>query len=916
MNQINASFNPFAVFYGHFILRKDFSMKKIVLIDGHSILNRAFYGIPLLTTQEGLHTNAVYGFLNIMLKLVEEEKPDSLAVAFDVKHPTFRHDLYAEYKGTRSPMPIELKEQVSLIQEVLTAMGIPHIECPGYEADDILGTLSKKAVSQGMEAIILTGDRDLLQLTQDNITLLIPKSMKGKTEVFRYNEETFTEQYGVTPTEYIDMKALMGDSSDNIPGLPKIGEKTARNILQSWHSIENAYAHADEITPAAARASLTEHYELAIFYRKLTKICTDAPVPFDLKEAEIQNFYTKEAYAYFKRLEFKSFLSRFDASVTAEVSSTDFDTNICEEINDTAKLYTRFQDYTDAPAIGLAALTQDHVFYGLAIYACDKPATYFPVQGNRSANTLFSHALSDFLKQYLESSPHHRVASPDVKALYHILEEDFPYTERLTDTTIAAYLIQPQKGSYTYENLALEYAEATLPAQEELLGKAKLPQAFLMQIEQIAALSSMMAVSALISYPKLLDTLQSLDMYDLYLQLELPTCHCLARMEEVGILAEKDFLKNYSSMLSREIQATEDRIYDTVGEPFNINSPKQLGTILFEKMQLPGGKKTKTGYSTSADILEKLTGQYPLVAEILKYRTLTKLRSTYAEGLQTFIENDGRIHSTFNQTVTATGRISSTDPNLQNIPTRTELGRELRKVFVAENGCVLVDADFSQIELRVLAHMSGDANLIEAYNSAKDIHAITASWVFNVPLEQVDADLRRKAKAVNFGIVYGISAFGLSEDLNISREDANAYIKRYFEVYPGIKEYLDRLVNETKASGYSYTLYKRRRPVEEIHSANFMTRSAAERIAMNSPIQGTAADIMKLAVIRVDRALTQAGLKGRIVLQVHDEIIVECPKEEQAQVAKLLTEEMEHAASLSIPLIVEAHSGKNWYDAK
>ena len=886
--------------------------EKILLVDGHSILSRAFYGIPLLTTQEGLHTNAVYGFLNIVLHILDEQKPEHLAVCFDRKAPTFRHKMFEAYKGTRKPFPPEFQEQVPLIKEVLDSMNIPHYEIDGFEADDLIGTLSAKCEAIGMDVLILSGDRDLLQLASGKTCILLPKTTKGKTETFVYFDKDVKEQYGVTPTEFIDMKALMGDTSDNIPGVAGIGEKGAGAIIQTYHSIENAYEHVDEIKPAKASNALREHYEDAQMSKVLATICRTAPVEPDFLSGVPMTpalMFNETSYRFFKRLEFKGILSRFQAEESRKASWTPhmnrIDSYSADALDEVLAAFSKQE------RIGITLLAQDGQAFGLSFADEEGNLSYLPLPPTENAQMKALETFQDFLDR---TAQNRIFCTTDLKQICHFVEPKHP--ERFLDVSVAAYLLNPLKSEYPYEELAAGYAGITMQSKDELLGKTHLPEAACMLYENMAQMACLMSAAAVLSSRPVQKELALAGMEQLYREIELPTILCLADLEKQGICVRRDLLQEYQQMLSGQIAVLEKQIYEEAGEDFNINSPKQLGTLLFEKMGLPGGKKTKSGYSTSADILEKLQDDYPFVKKVLEYRTLSKLNSTYAEGLQSYISADGRIHGTFNQTITATGRISSTEPNLQNIPTRTELGRQLRKVFVPRDGWTFVDADYSQIELRVLAAMSGDEQLINAYRSAEDIHALTASWVFGVPLNEVTPELRRNAKAVNFGIVYGISAFGLSEGLSISKKEANAYIDKYFEVYPKLKNYLNGLIEQTKASGYSYTMFGRRRPVPEISSSNFMQRSFGERIAMNSPIQGSAADIMKLAVIKTRNALIAENLKAKIVLQVHDEIIVECPEEELDRVCEIMRREMTSAASLPVPLEVDLHTGSSWYDAK
>ena len=894
-------------------------MGKLVLIDGHSILNRAFYGVPDLTNSEGLHTNAVYGFLNIMFKILEEEKADHLAVAFDLKEPTFRHEKFPEYKGTRKPMPEELREQVPLMKEVLAAMGVPIMTMAGYEADDILGTLAKRNAAKGVEVSVVSGDRDLLQLADTRIKIRIPKTSRGGTEVKDYYPEDVKREYQVTPVEFIDVKALMGDASDNIPGVPSIGEKTATNLIAAYGSIENAYAHVEEIKPPRAQKALKEHYDMAVMSKELATICLDCPIDFSYEDAEIGNLYTPEAYQYMKRLEFKSILTRFDA---AQMGGSSVEENFWL-VEDLAGAEQIFEKALKAERIGFELITSaDGAVEGLAV--CLGEEECYAVL---AAGLVTGAYLCDKLQTVLAQMQERQTAGDDkgghlmfpaavlnLKAQLGLLDLD--YGSPVMDAGVAGYLLNPLKDTYDYDDLARDYLEMTVPSQADLLGKTPLGKALAEGEEKAVTCACYMGYIAWKAAPVLEEKLKEEGMFDLFVQVEMPLIYSLYHMETAGVRVDKEHLKEYGDALKVKIVKLEQEIYELAGEKFNINSPKQLGEILFERMQLPHGKKTKTGYSTAADVLEKLAADYPVVRMILDYRQLTKLNSTYAEGLAAYICEDGRIHGKFNQTITATGRISSTEPNLQNIPVRMELGRAIRRVFVPEDGYVFVDADYSQIELRILAHMSGDERLISAYRDAQDIHAITASEVFHTPLGEVTSLQRRNAKAVNFGIVYGISAFGLSEDLSISRKEAVAYINKYFETYPGVKIFLDDLVKQGKEQGYVATMFGRKRPIPELKSANFMQRSFGERVAMNSPIQGTAADIMKIAMIAVDQELRSRKMKSRIVLQVHDELLVEAHESEVAAVTEILTDKMKHAADLKVALEVEAHTGDNWLDAK
>ncbi len=895
-------------------------MKKLVLIDGHSILNRAFYGVPDLSNAEGLHTNAIFGFLNIMFKILEEEKPEFLAVAFDVHAPTFRHTIYEAYKGTRKPMPEELREQVPVMKEVLRSMGIVIMEQAGLEADDILGTLAKKAEKEGMAVSLVSGDRDLLQIATDNIKIRIPKTKRNGTEIEDYYAADVLTAYQVTPEQFIDLKALMGDTSDNIPGVPKVGEKTASALIVEYGSLANLYEHVDEISKNAIRESLKANKDLADLSKTLATIKIDCEVELDYEAAKAEDFYTPEAYAMFKKLEFKNMLSRFDKAnmaVKNEVASTFKQLGSLQEFEQVAK------EAGKASCVGLYLLQEAGRVLGVSLCLSEEENYFYAVACKKAVEgqlSLFdapeeeTDESEDVCRIIKKLSAQTKVSTFDIKKAYDYLSQDS--TERYFDVLIGAYLLNPLKNDYDITAIASEHLDMMIPEASELFGKKKMAEILESEPEKGVQYACYGAYVSWAAAEVLTTKLQDTKMDALFRQIEMPLSLVLYDMEKEGIEVRKEELKTYGDALVARIEELEKSIHAQAGEEFNINSPKQLGEILFEKMGLPGGKKTKTGYSTAADVLEKLSADHPIVRDILEYRGLVKLKSTYADGLAVYIGEDKRIHSNFNQTITATGRISSTEPNLQNIPTRTELGKQLRKVFVPKDGFVFVDADYSQIELRVLAHMSGDEQLIEAYRMDEDIHRITASKVFHTPLEEVTDLQRRNAKAVNFGIVYGISSFGLSQDLSISRKEAAAYIEQYFATYPGIKTFLDKLVEDAKKDGYVTTMFHRRRPVPELSSSNFMQRSFGERVAMNSPIQGTAADIIKVAMIKVWEALRQSGLRSKLILQVHDELLIETAEDELVQVEKLLEENMKSAVELAVTLEVDVHNGVNWYEAK
>lgn len=881
-------------------------MSKLVLIDGHSILNRAFYGVPDLTNAAGLHTNAIYGFLNILFKILDEESPDYLTVAFDVKAPTFRHEMFKEYKGTRKPMPEELREQVPVMKEVLQAMGIRIIEQAGYEADDLLGTIAKRAEAEGIDVSLVSGDRDLLQIATDRIRIRIPKTKGGRTEIENYYAADVEAKYQVNPVQFIDLKALMGDTADNIPGVPKVGEKTATDLMVQFGSLDGIYEHIDEVTKKSVKESLIQNKDLAYLSRELATIKLDSPLTYTLEEARVGNFFNEASYILFKKLEFKNLLNKFEKGVSNEEISASF--HLVENLAEVEALFTRVLSDKDRQ-IGLKVVKEagrHGELLGVALHLQEEGSFLVLKQGFLT---------EDYLKEKIALlGAQCRIATADIKSEYAYLQAQD--TDRFFDVILAAYLLNPLKNDYTVEDIANEYLNLMLPEKGQAFGRLSFKDALNEKPEDFLRYCCFEAYVCAQAAVCLQQKLEETQMDRLMREIEMPLTLVLFSMEEEGIRVNPEALKDYGEALSGKITELEQEIYSEAGCEFNINSPKQLGEVLFEKMGLPGGKKTKTGYSTAADVLEKLSGEYPVVKHILEYRGLTKLKSTYADGLAAYIEDENRIHSTFNQTITATGRISSTEPNLQNIPIRMELGRQIRKVFIPKDGYCFMDADYSQIELRVLASMSGDERLIEAYRSHADIHRTTASQVFHIPFEEVTDLQRRNAKAVNFGIVYGISSFGLSEDLSISRKEAAAYIEQYFETYPQVKQFIDSLVKDAKKNGYAVTLYGRRRPVPELFSSNFMQRSFGERVAMNSPIQGTAADIIKIAMIRVFERLKKEGLKSKLILQVHDELLIETALEEEEQVRMILEEEMVHASSLAVELEIDLHVGINWYEAK
>ncbi len=893
--------------------------EKLLLMDGHSILNRAFYGLPDLTNAAGLHTNAVYGFLNILFRFLDEEKPQYLTVAFDEHAPTFRHKMYEAYKGTRKPMAEELRMQVPMMKQMLQAMGVTVISKEGLEADDLLGTMARIGEESGMEVVIVSGDRDLLQLATEHTKISIPKTKKTGTEVEHYYAADVRERYLVTPEEFIDVKALMGDASDNIPGVPSIGEKTATQIIAQYHSIEEAYANAAEVKPPRASKNLQEYYDQAVLSKTLATIERHADLSYDPHEAALGDLFTPEAYELCKEWEFKNLLGRFDVA-PASLEETSY-----------ATLLTKAQ--LDAFADGVCAAKKENGTF-IGVYLC---YDFWPVESVyrlygaafsfggesvwapvRSDSKLTEEDLRRNLLRLAESgAPLATMTGKEMIRICAPEEEGRKLTCANTfDAAVAAYLLQPLSKTYLAEDLAGQYLHRTLPGYAELFGKRSPAEAAGDDGETMQGFACAQAEVCSLLPPILLRELREADMLRLYEQIELPLVFTLADMEREGIAIDGEALKMYADKLSVRIAQLERQIYEQAGETFNINSPKQLGEILFAKLGLPNGKKTKTGYSTAADVLESLAPEHPIVADILEYRQVAKLKSTYADGLAACIGTDGRIRSSFQQTVTATGRISSTEPNLQNIPIRMELGKLIRKVFHPREGYVFLDADYSQIELRVLSHMSKDENLIQAFLQGQDIHRSTASLVFHTPFEEVTPLQRRNAKAVNFGIVYGISAFGLSRDLGIGRKEAQQYIDDYFLAYPRMKEFLDSLVEQGRREGCVRTMYGRIRPIPELSSSNFAQRQFGERVAMNSPIQGTAADIIKIAMVRVHDRLHAEGMASKLLLQVHDELLIEAKEDELERVKAILLEEMQSAADLAVPLEVDMHSGSDWYAAK
>lgn len=862
---------------------------KLLVLDGNSIFNRAFYGIKLLTTKDGTFTNAIYGFLTMLYKIKEDTNPDAVAVAFDMRAPTFRHKEYDGYKAQRKGMPPELAQQLPILKELLTLLGYQIVECEGYEADDILGTLARVCTEEGHECVLATGDRDSLQLVNPSVTVRLAATKFGQPVVTVYDEAKIKEDYGVTPHQLIDIKALQGDSSDNIPGVSGIGAKGAADLIQKYGSIEAIYQDFDQLDlKPAMRKKLEEGKESAFLSYKLGTICLQAPIDINLEHYHVSEGDVQAAVRLMAKLELFSLIKKWgldQIEVEQEALITEQSLQI-KECDDTRSLLQQLQQTGSA--------------YFLVSYRDKQVETlYFHLENTVCTVNTAKHA--DFLKAFCESEDIKKYTH-DVKPLYAALyRQNIGLVQVEMDTMLAGYLLNPSSSNYEIERMATEYG-------------VEQPQMDSQLIEQ----DSMVKWAAI--YPALYrvidDKISQNTQHKLLHEIELPLAKVLAQMEELGFAVDKAGIAEYGKIMQNKIDRLQDLVYEEVGYRFNLNSPKQLGEALFIKLGLPAGKKTKTGYSTNAEVLEKLRYEHPVVELILEYRTLAKIKSTYCDGLLKVVEEDGRIHSSFNQTETRTGRISSTEPNLQNIPVRTDVGRELRKFFVAKEGCVLVDADYSQIELRVLAHVANDSGMIEAFKENDDIHRNTAAQVFHMPREMVTPLMRSRAKAVNFGIIYGIGAFSLAKNIGVTRKEAEEYIKTYLDHFSGVRNYMTNVVEHAKETGYVETLFGRRRYLPELSSSNFNLRSFGERVAMNMPIQGTAADIIKIAMIRVVHRLEKEGLRARLILQVHDELIVEAPEEEAPLVQQLLTEEMEQAIHLSVPMVAEATIGKTWYDVK
>lgn len=844
---------------------------KLLVVDGNSILNRAFYGIRLLTTKDGQFTNAIYGFLTMLLKIQEDVTPDAVAIAFDLKAPTFRHKAYDGYKSNRKGMPEELHQQLQPLKDLLTLLGYTIITKEGYEADDILGTLSHTCKFNGDECVLATGDRDSLQLINDKVTVRLASTKGGKANAILYDEKKIMEDYGVTPRQLIEIKAIQGDSSDCIPGVPGIGPKGAGDLIQRFNNLDYIYENLDTIDiKDGMRKKLRENKDSAYMSRMLGEIKLDIPIDTDINHYLVNCTQPDEASRMMAKLELFSLIDKFKLK---EVESA-------EETPKEKKKYSLNEKNT------IDLLGKELYIYSNSKSKGDIDYLYIIEENEIIKTTDVDTVLKSENKKYVYSS----------KELFAYADKTgFEIKNLVFDVTLASYLLNPNSSSYDIDKLNGEYEVETYDGEDE----------FLCNIAPMIDLCNILEKKIeQCSQKKLLN------------EIEIPLSNVLARMENLGFAVDKQGIEDFGKMLKENIENLKSEIYNSVGREFNINSPKQLGVALFEDLALPCKKKTKSGYSTSADVLESLKNQHPVVSMVLQYRTLSKLNSTYCEGLLKVIGDDGRIHSSFNQTETRTGRISSTEPNLQNIPVRTELGREMRKFFTAREGWVLVDADYSQIELRVLADISGDKNMIDAFKNNQDIHAITASQVFNMPLDFVTGEMRSRAKAVNFGIVYGIGAYSLAKDIGVTNKEAKNYIESYLKHYSGIDKYMHDVVEKAKDTGYVETVFGRRRYLPELSASNGMTRAFGERVARNAPIQGTAADIIKIAMIKVDKRLTEENLEARLVLQVHDELIVECPSHESMRVAMILQEEMEKAVSLSVPLVADSAVGKTWYDAK
>ena len=879
-------------------------MEKLILIDGHSIMNRAFYAIPLLTNKDGEYTNAIYGFLNILFKLMEEENPTYIGVSFDLPKPTFRHLKYSDYKGNRKKSPEEFRSQIPLMKEILKAMNINIYEKEGYEADDVLATIAKKAENLGISPIIVSGDRDLLQIATDIIKIKVPKTKGGKAETEDYFASDVIEKYGVTPQEFIEVKALMGDSSDNVPGVPSIGEKTAIKIINQYKTVENAIEHALDIKPKKAGENIVQYKEQALLSKYLVTIDTNVPIDFVNKKTE--NIFNEKFFEQCKKYELKTILSKFKEPTKKEEN---IQFNLIEDL-DKAKNY--FNNLKKDEEIAYKMVYDNNIFVGIGFSTKDDVGTFIKVGENIAEDEILK-----IYKPFFEED--YKKITLDAKTdIVFLNKHNILLNNIIFDVMIGAYILNPSKNKYEYNHIAGEFLEKEYDDKEELLGTRK-SKKFIYDIDKEKWFNYCVRQSyvAFMTKPIMEKTIRENEQEELFYNIEMPLIEVLASMQMYGIKVSKEELIAYQQELDREIEELTKEIHWLAGEEFNINSSKQLGDIIFGKFNLKGGKRTTRGWSTSADVLEKICDQHEIIPKILVYRTYAKLKSTYADGLLNVLdEKTSRIYSNFNQTATATGRISSTEPNLQNIPIKIELGHKVRKVFKPEDNYTFVDADYSQIELRVLAHLSQDENLINAFNEGQDIHKITASKVFKKPLEEVTSFERSAAKAINFGLIYGKQAFSLAQDLGITKNKAEEYISDYFDKYPKIKSFLDSTVEQTKETGYTKTMFNRIRYVPEITSSNFSQRGIGQRIAMNTPIQGTAADIIKIAMVKVYNRIKKENLKSRLILQVHDELLIEAYKEEKEIIKNILKDEMENAIKFSVKLLIDINEGENWYDTK
>lgn len=871
--------------------------KKLLIIDGNSILNRAYYGIRPLSAPDGTPTNAVYGFLNILLKYLEEDTPDYLGVAFDLKAPTFRHNMYADYKAQRKPAPDDFIVQIPLMKEVLEAMDCKCIELEGYEADDIIGTVSKICDDNNVECSVLTGDKDDLQLASDNTTIKLVVTRMGKTTTTPYNSDAVFEKYGVTPIEYIDVKGLMGDPSDNIPGVKGVGEKTAFSLIKNYNSIENIYDKIDEIDVTnSVRNKLKADKDSAFMSKKLATIVRDVPIEFSFEEYEYKNPNTSKLGEIFVGLNFKSFLKKLDLN------------NVIEEKNIVETIDASCKSVSSDEALKIIENA------GRMYYCLDRELKNIFFSVNET-ELMTCECNNSFLKKIFENENILKYGFDIKNDILSLNKIGVQYFGLGFDVMIAAYINNPSRTKYDIDALCFDYLGINFMSRDDDVDKQiSMDDDEYDEPKEYA--NELLAIIKLKGFFE--NDIKQNNQEELFYNIEMPLIKVLADMQIQGVYVDKNELEKFGESLKSRIAEITELIYEEAGDEFNINSPQQLGKILFENLELPHGKKTKRGYSTSVDVLNKLIGFHPIIEHIMEYRVLTKLNSTYVDGLLAVINPEtGRIHSNFNQTVTATGRISSTEPNLQNIPVRTELGRELRRMFVAgSDDEILVDADYSQIELRVLAAISGDDNMCEAFRENQDIHRRTASQVFGVPFDEVSPVMRTRAKAVNFGIVYGIGAYSLAQDLKITRKEADDYIKGYLKHYPKVDKYMKDIVEQARRDGYVSTLYNRRRYLPELKASNKVTQAFGERVARNAPIQGTAADIIKIAMVNVYKRLKKEGLKSKLILQVHDELIVEAKKDEKEAVEKIIREEMQNAVTLSVPLPVDLNSGHSWYDTK